>query len=286
MPSRCTQVRNRYNDHSVPGRVAAPASHHNAAMSSMPTSSASPIRRLVRSGSDPESRATQGGGCRVGDHRPVGRVRITGQVRPLRPQQRPVGPVRNIRAPLGHPSLCNEPAASTPARPGLRLTRPVRESASCARLECRPRGTRTRPPRVLGFHSRRISRGQRQMMDGRGGHARLLVEAAAPDRPDHTVDQHGPFEGSQSGCKQLCVGTEPAAIGVREQDVVVFGKEPNRRRNVGVRPWSVRKVEQFASLLVGEDPQLRPQPVEHLRKPVSLDQAAASAIRAGPNAAR
>ena len=65
----------------------------------------------------------------------------------------------------------------------------------------------------------------------------------------------------------LLVRTEPGAIGVGQEHVVVLGEEARRRRNVGVGERRVGHVVQHPTPLVGERAQARSEPLEHLGEP-------------------
>ena len=57
---------------------------------------------------------------------------------------------------------------------------------------------------------------------------------------------------------------EPATIVVREEHVVVFGQEANRRRRARIGARRVGEVEELATAVVAECDELGPQPFDHL----------------------
>ena len=63
------------------------------------------------------------------------------------------------------------------------------------------------------------------------------------------------------------VRDEPAAVGMREQHVVVLGQEPRRRGDVRVRAGRPGKIEQLPSVLVAERLEARPEPLHDLAHP-------------------
>lgn len=62
-------------------------------------------------------------------------------------------------------------------------------------------------------------------------------------------------------------GDDAGAVGVREQQVVVLGKEARRGRDAGVRPGGVGEVEEFDAVLVLEGAELIAQPLEDRGEP-------------------
>jgi len=57
----------------------------------------------------------------------------------------------------------------------------------------------------------------------------LLVVFGVPDGANDTVDEHGPFEGAGRAGEERVLVAEAGPVGVRQQEVVVFGEEANGR---------------------------------------------------------
>ena len=80
-----------------------------------------------------------------------------------------------------------------------------------------------------------------------------LAARVVPRRGQATVVQHGAVHRpSRAEVGALGIEAEAAPVRVREQDVVVLGEEPDRRRRVRVGPGRIGPIEQLAAALVTE----------------------------------
>ena len=203
------------------------------------------------------------------------------RARALRPRDRRGGqhPAAAPRRRLEHGRLRGQ---RRPARPGPRRG-----------LEHDPR---------LGARGDQPEQGDALRLDRRGGPARVgaqrcqsvdgqrrgrVIELRAPVRAEEAVDVQradpGPGRPRLPGARGR---GDPRAVGVREHDVVVLGKEARRRGRVRVGQRAVLDVEQLAARRVAERAQPRPQPREHRAQPGEARPVRTSALVAGPNAAR
>src|SRR5918993_1143731 len=89
---------------------------------------------------------------------------------------------------------------------------------------------------------------------------------ALPRPADESVDEKGGRDHAVVRGESLAIliGDEAGAICVGEDQVVEFGQEARRSRDVRVGHRGVGHIEEFFSALVTEDTEARPEPLDHL----------------------